>query len=195
MRWCPNCGVEYRAEIESCVDCGIDLVDERPPERDHVAGEIDVGRWTPKQREALELRLVTSDIAHSWDGDILVVPHVHLAEVERMIGALEDEDDELEPAVVLTREPSIGAVRFGTALAVAGALKVAGIIVFVVTAGAALWLLGEYPDALPGRYVQPLLTAVGGLVGGGTLLGLGYGIEIVVEMFDQVFHIRFRDDP
>ncbi len=29
-RWCPSCGDEYRADIDSCVDCLIGLVDEKP---------------------------------------------------------------------------------------------------------------------------------------------------------------------
>jgi len=29
-RWCPSCGDEYRPDIEQCVDCFVDLVDEEP---------------------------------------------------------------------------------------------------------------------------------------------------------------------
>ncbi len=34
MPYCPKCRCEYREEIDVCADCGVDLVDECPPEID-----------------------------------------------------------------------------------------------------------------------------------------------------------------
>ena len=193
VRWCPNCGAEYRKGFETCTDCGVALVDERPPEPDHDDARIDVAGWDDAQREGMELRLVTADVPHSWEGDLLVVPHAQLGEVEEMIDEVEA-PDEVEPAVVLDREPSIAQIRFGAALVVATILKVAGVVAFVVTAIAAVWFYTQFPDELPGRVVQPILTVVGGIVGGGTLIGIGYGLEIAVELFEHAFNIRYRDD-
>ena len=37
MPWCPNCKNEYREGVHTCVDCGVDLVDELSQEEALVA--------------------------------------------------------------------------------------------------------------------------------------------------------------
>ena len=37
MPFCPSCGYEYVAGIKKCPDCGVDLVDELPPEEKMVS--------------------------------------------------------------------------------------------------------------------------------------------------------------
>lgn len=41
-RWCPSCGDEYRPNINQCVDCLVDLVDEEPPVLDPVANSTEL---------------------------------------------------------------------------------------------------------------------------------------------------------
>lgn len=36
MPWCPKCKAEYRAGIEKCADCKVDLVDELPAETEEI---------------------------------------------------------------------------------------------------------------------------------------------------------------
>lgn len=193
VRWCPNCRAEYREGFDTCTDCGVALVDERPPEPDHDDARIDVAGWDDAQREGMELRLVTAGIPHAWEGDLLVVPHAQLGEVEEMIDEVEAPDED-EPAVVLDREPSIAQIRFGAALIVATVLKVAGLLAILTSVIAAAWSYSQFPEEFPGRVIQPLLIIANGIVGGGTLIGIGYGLEIAVELFEHAFNIRYRDD-
>lgn len=47
MPFCPNCGAEYQAGIETCADCGDALTDERPtaPPVGTPTQEVVVGRF------------------------------------------------------------------------------------------------------------------------------------------------------
>src|SRR5688500_14805319 len=157
--WCPNCGAEFRAGFAVCTDCGVAVVDTKPPEPDHTEATVEVGGWDEEQREGMELRLVTAGVPHRWEGELLVIPHASVPEVRQMIDAVERVGDP-EPAVVITGDPTIGEIRFGFALVVAGALKVIGVVAAVASAVAAVWFYAQYPDEFPGRVVQPVLTVV-----------------------------------
>jgi hypothetical protein len=65
MGWCPECGYEYEPEVKACPECGVALVDERPPvprRRSSHAGaskpvdagahgpDTEPGRWCPQCR-------------------------------------------------------------------------------------------------------------------------------------------------
>jgi hypothetical protein len=41
-RYCPRCRCEYRPGFAVCADCGVDLVDELPPEADDTAVDRDL---------------------------------------------------------------------------------------------------------------------------------------------------------
>ena len=92
-RWCPDCGAEYRAGVETCADCGVPLVDEPPPppppvDRDTVT--YDFADATEGQRRIVELLLDGAGIPFTWDNDgDLVVPHVAAGTVEELLEELE----------------------------------------------------------------------------------------------------------
>jgi hypothetical protein len=104
-RWCPTCGAEYQAGVEDCLDCGVPLVDQPPPERsprpapDPAAGHEPVGYdlsdWDRDRRAALEWMLAGRNIPFEWgEDDVLLVPPALADDVEGFLDYLESGDDE-----------------------------------------------------------------------------------------------------
>ncbi|HET7490196.1 MAG TPA: RDD family protein [Acidimicrobiales bacterium] len=112
-RWCPQCGAEYRPAFDTCADCGVALVTERPSpvarDGDHEVVEYDLADWPAERRTRVELVLRGAEIPQVWDSGRLVVPHSHEAEVDAVVdeakavpatGTLQDEPDTTPPPSV-----------------------------------------------------------------------------------------------
>lgn len=74
MPWCPKCKDEYVEGIKTCVDCGVDLVDELPEETDPGAPVILCHADTPEIAEKITSylhygNLQTPAIQEDNDGD------------------------------------------------------------------------------------------------------------------------------
>jgi len=99
-RWCPSCGAEYRPGVESCAECGVALVDVRPPRSDdegqagdeRASGEpveYDLTDWPEDARRDLEWMLHGRGIAFAWPTEgVLVVPEARAEEVDGFLDYL-----------------------------------------------------------------------------------------------------------
>jgi hypothetical protein len=127
-RWCPACGGEFVATVETCPDCGIQLTED-PVDADEAAVEVETARfdlagWSDDARLALAHHLsggwplfdsgmtavamavgtasyhrqVPPGLPHAWDGTTLVV---RVDDVER-IGAWVSA---VETSIVLRLDP------------------------------------------------------------------------------------------
>jgi hypothetical protein len=130
--WCPSCGAEYVAGSQSCSDCRVALVAERPLGR-HTAspsatGEGDalceLGEWPRLSAQILRRRLETAGITVmvEWSGPgadalgTLVVPEAQADFAEAVVQEI-DVDDEVPDS-----SPIAYLGRIEEHLAAAGAL-------------------------------------------------------------------------
>src|SRR5688572_6991942 len=89
-RWCPACGAEYLAGVDTCGDCRVALQDAPPAAPDHETVTYDLADWDDEQRQALELFLRGADVPYGWEaGHDLVVSRSTEAVVDELIEELE----------------------------------------------------------------------------------------------------------
>jgi len=90
-RWCPSCGAEYVAGVRECVDCAVELVDERPMRvedvgeggEEQLAYELEV--LDGDSRLLVDRLLTGEDIPHAWQGATVVVRAVDEAAVDAIM--------------------------------------------------------------------------------------------------------------
>lgn len=91
-KWCQNCGSEYLASVEVCLDCDLPLVS-KDPEADDPEVETDpsgqveyeLHEWAVESRVMLEQLLESAGIPRAWEGTDLVVPAACEAQVDELI--------------------------------------------------------------------------------------------------------------
>ena len=98
-KFCPECGDEFVDTTETCPDCEIALVDERPdiadgPKKGQTTYELH--EWAVESRVMLESLLTGQGLPHAWEGTDLQVP-----------AALESKVDVLIEQVEVTTEPNL----------------------------------------------------------------------------------------
>lgn len=77
--WCFQCGNEYEADVDTCVECGVPTTNQRPTEASEVGGSDDdqlayeFHEWTGQGRSTLDGMLNRLDIDHAWQGATLIV--------------------------------------------------------------------------------------------------------------------------
>ncbi|HEV8624809.1 MAG TPA: RDD family protein [Acidimicrobiia bacterium] len=127
-RWCPACGAEYLAGVDTCSDCRVDLQHAPPPAPDHETVTYDLADWDDEQRQALELFLRAADVSFAWEaGYDLVVSHAAEAVVDELIEELEDRPTPASQTVA--RCPGLpGNVQPGERLATIGQRVLARLI-------------------------------------------------------------------
>jgi hypothetical protein len=107
-RWCALCGGEYVAGVLECADCLVPLVDDRPLAPDEVGTDeesqtaYDLDELEPKDRFDLDRRLAARGVAHSWDGDSLIIREADEAVTDPII-------DEVSDAAGLGEDDTVGA--------------------------------------------------------------------------------------
>jgi len=118
-RWCPSCEGEFVAEVETCPDCGVALVDSPPRAIVVVELEtrrIDLSGWSDETRFMLAHQLAGGwplfdrgvawaasavgmaayyrqqppTLAHAWEGTTLIVPASRADQVEAWVAGLEN---------------------------------------------------------------------------------------------------------
>jgi hypothetical protein len=108
--WCPSCGAEYIAGSQSCSDCRVALVAERParptvaphPSLDPDDALCELGEWPRLTAQILRRRLETAGITVmvEWSGPgadavgTLVVPEGQADFAEAVVNEI-DVDDEV----------------------------------------------------------------------------------------------------
>lgn len=126
--WCPSCGAEYVAGSQSCSDCRVALVAERPFLRGAAPPEGDalceLGEWPRLSAQILRRRLETAGVTVmvEWSGPgadavgTLVVPEAQADFAEAVVNEI-DVDDEVPDT-----SPVAYLARIEEHLAAAGAL-------------------------------------------------------------------------
>lgn len=93
--WCFQCGNEYEADVEECVECGVPTTSTAPLEADSVGDEEDdqiayeLHEWTGQGRSTLDGMLTRSGIAHAWQGATLIVKEADEETVDDAIAQTE----------------------------------------------------------------------------------------------------------
>jgi hypothetical protein len=98
-KFCPSCGDEFVATAETCPDCEVSLVDERPAGVDESrTGQVtyELHDWAGESRVMLESLLAGQRVPHAWEGTNLIAP-----------AALESKVDALVDQVAVTTEPNL----------------------------------------------------------------------------------------
>lgn len=109
--WCFQCGAEYEAgATETCLECGVGLVDEPPMPADAV-GDADEEQlayefhdWAFESRRMLDQLLTGEQIAHAWQGATMIVRVADEDRVDELVEQVEHTtlptlDPELEHSV------------------------------------------------------------------------------------------------
>ncbi len=93
--WCFQCGTGYAAEVAACVECGVATVDQPPTDAADVgeAGEdqleYDLHEYSSESRSMMESLLLGGDVAHAWQGAVLVVREVDEEQVDEFVAAVQ----------------------------------------------------------------------------------------------------------
>jgi hypothetical protein len=104
--WCFQCGAEYEDTVETCLECGIRLVPDRPLEPDDVGGAdedqmaYELHDWAFESRRMLDQLLTSQSIPHAWQGASVIV---RAADEEVVDGLIE----EVEHATLPTLDPDL----------------------------------------------------------------------------------------
>jgi hypothetical protein len=91
-KFCPSCGDEFVATADTCPDCDVALVDEKPEAVDgSKTGQATYGLhdWAGESRVMLESLLTGQDIPHAWEGSDLIVPAALEARVDALVDQVE----------------------------------------------------------------------------------------------------------
>jgi len=93
--WCFQCGNEYEADVEECIECGVPTTTDAPIEADAV-GDVDDDQiayefheWTGQGRSTLDGMLTRSGIDHAWQGATLIVKEADEEAVDEAVAQAE----------------------------------------------------------------------------------------------------------
>lgn len=179
-RWCPSCGDEYRPDIESCADCFVDLVEEKPRVLQPVA--------TSTELEQVDEAFIIDFATLTEEQQAVLLEHIEVAPVPVKLvgeGLIQAEDGyEFELELALTRVLNGGSSRnLSPAVSMASAplsLQRRGIALAIdsLIVGAALGLVDQLLD---GGIVAVLAIVVSALnhVGGVRERGRSIGKMLV----------------
>jgi len=102
--WCFQCGAEYEAGVETCVECGVGLVADAPLAPEDVGSSdeeqlaYELHDWSFESRRMLDQLLTSAGIEHAWQGATMIVR-------ESDEEAIDDLVEEVEHATLPTLDP------------------------------------------------------------------------------------------
>jgi hypothetical protein len=90
-KFCPECGDEFVATVETCPDCEVPLVDEPPSVDRSKTGQVEyeLHEWAVESRVMLESLLTGQAVPHAWEGTDLSVPAAFETKVDGLIEQVE----------------------------------------------------------------------------------------------------------
>lgn len=97
--YCFQCSREYAEDVSSCVECGVDLVENEPtpPEEVGAADEAQVAYemhdWSFEARSRAERMLTEAGVVHGWQGAVLIVREADEDQVDELVEQAEAEGD------------------------------------------------------------------------------------------------------
>lgn len=98
--WCALCGAGYVAGRVECPDCGVPLVENPPLSPDDIGDEggeqvaYEFADLSAEERFVVDRVLADASIVHAWEGTSLVVAPYDSDEVDRLLDAATDADDD-----------------------------------------------------------------------------------------------------
>lgn len=96
--YCFQCAREYVEEVSVCVECGVELVPERPTppeevgEQDEPQVAYELYEWSFEARRMLDGLLTSEQISHGWQGAVLIVREADEDRVDGLVEQAEQAD-------------------------------------------------------------------------------------------------------
>ncbi|NNE74670.1 MAG: hypothetical protein HKN26_13470 [Acidimicrobiales bacterium] len=108
--WCFQCGRKYGTHVDTCRECGVELVDDEPMSPTEVGDESDpqlayeLHPWSFEARRMLDQICTSEGLDHAWQGASLIVREADEELADRLVeqverSALPTLDPELEHVV------------------------------------------------------------------------------------------------
>ena len=98
--WCALCGAGYVAGRAECADCGVPLVENPPLSPDDIGDDdgeqtaYDFADLNFEERFVVDRVLADAGVIHAWEGSTLVVAPYDSDEVDTLLDAAVDADDD-----------------------------------------------------------------------------------------------------
>lgn len=96
--YCFQCAREYVEEVTECSECAVGLVDTKPTppeevgEQDEPQIAYELYEWSFEARRMLEGLVTSAEIAHGWQGAVLIVREADEARVDALVEQAEEFD-------------------------------------------------------------------------------------------------------
>lgn len=96
--YCFQCAREYVDEVTECVECGVELVEEKPTPAEDVGAQdepqvaYELYEWSFEARRMLEGLLTSDGLAHGWQGAVLIVREADEDRVDGLVEQAEEAD-------------------------------------------------------------------------------------------------------
>ncbi len=96
--YCFQCAREYLEEVTECVECGVGLVEDKPTppeevgEQDEAQVAYELYEWSFEARRMLESLVTADNIAHGWQGAVLIVREADEDRVDALVEQAEEAD-------------------------------------------------------------------------------------------------------
>jgi hypothetical protein len=110
--YCFQCSREYIEEVTECLECGVELVEEKPTPAEEVGDQdeaqvaYELYEWSFEARRMLEGLLTGEGISHGWQGAVVIVRE---ADEDRVDGLVEQAETADGPIL----DPDVDKIGYG----------------------------------------------------------------------------------